>query len=460
MRELRHGRYPMRYIVSLLLVLSFALTTVSGAMAQGVTSAFSYQGKLTDARGRYVEDGDYEVTFKIYGVESGTDAPLWTSQVTRVATTQGLFSTVVSPPSSVFNNTSLWLETVVGTTAMVPRAKLQSAPFAVHAGLADTATIANTVPNGAITADKLGSDVDFMRAPYLAGIESGLPTTYTLCFYIDGVAVANSPTLAEPYREEYELVWYQDGEDPVQRVRPGRSKSSRVTIRRKFTSDRTLFDWAKTVQDGRVVRHTFAMAIMSGTTRLARWTFANAWPSHYNIRLTDDGLPVEEVTIACEGVVAREANMDKSPKPTGSGTQLGFGAMQMLTTSYRLAIPSITYPEDMAIASDTGFGSESIEYLDENQIVRKRPGRTTMDGLKVRQNPSSRSSMYSWYQSTATAVSRRDVTLYLSSKGGTNPLVTYKEAWPYAYTLRLADDNQPIEEFDITYEQMSAPTGP
>ena len=51
-------------------VVCAALTTVLPGYAQDVPASINYQGKLTDAIGKPVPDGTYQVQFKLYTVET------------------------------------------------------------------------------------------------------------------------------------------------------------------------------------------------------------------------------------------------------------------------------------------------------------------------------------------------------------------------------------------------------
>lgn len=106
-------------------------------LAQSVPDAVGYQGRLADQMGQPVADGPYQVQFKLYSVENGGVA-FWTSPVTTVTTTGGLFSTRLQPlaATDLVTYTDVWLEAWAGDplSALSPRTKLSSAPFALRAG--------------------------------------------------------------------------------------------------------------------------------------------------------------------------------------------------------------------------------------------------------------------------------------------------------------------------------------
>jgi len=61
--------------------------------ALAIPQVLSYQGRLTDAKGVPVPDGDYSITFKLYTVPNG-GSPFW-SETQNVTTRDGLFSVLL-----------------------------------------------------------------------------------------------------------------------------------------------------------------------------------------------------------------------------------------------------------------------------------------------------------------------------------------------------------------------------
>ncbi len=121
------------------LVLFFPL--VSSAV---FTKQINYQGKLTDASGVAVADGNYSIEFKLYAASSGGSA-LWTETQT-VSVTGGLFSTMLGSVTSLdafdFNQALYLTLNVEGDGEMTPRKTIGSVPNAFNAekfdGLATT----------------------------------------------------------------------------------------------------------------------------------------------------------------------------------------------------------------------------------------------------------------------------------------------------------------------------------
>ncbi len=95
----------------------------------------SIQGILKKANGEAVDDGNYDLVFKLYTVATlGT--PVWTESQMGVEVISGIYSTVLgnsTPLSTVTFNQVYYLAVAVGTInspEMLPRVQLTSAPYA------------------------------------------------------------------------------------------------------------------------------------------------------------------------------------------------------------------------------------------------------------------------------------------------------------------------------------------
>ncbi|MEA2112643.1 MAG: tail fiber domain-containing protein [Patescibacteria group bacterium] len=133
-------------LVSLVLTLGFSSTIVNSAFNPEI----NYQGKLTDAGGDPVDNGNYNMQFKLYTVATGGTA-IWTETLTlgnRTALTSGLFSVLLGNITSISGidfNQDLYLGVNVGGTAdtpdwdgeMSPRKQIASVPSAFEAGKLD-----------------------------------------------------------------------------------------------------------------------------------------------------------------------------------------------------------------------------------------------------------------------------------------------------------------------------------
>ena len=125
----------------ILIVCALALLVPCVALAD-IPEIMSYQGVLRDGSGNPVPDGSYDVTFRIYDVETGGTA-LWTeSQALTV--TGGTISAhlgSVSPLNTLDFEVPYWLGiSIEGGTELAPRTAFTTVPYAVHAVFADRCT--------------------------------------------------------------------------------------------------------------------------------------------------------------------------------------------------------------------------------------------------------------------------------------------------------------------------------
>lgn len=110
-----------------------------------INPQINFQGKLTNADGTNVTDGNYSIVFSIYSASSGGTA-IWTETQGTVAVSSGIFqvslgSGTALPGSVDFTSGSLYLGVKVGSDAeMTPRIRFTAAPYAFNASTADNAT--------------------------------------------------------------------------------------------------------------------------------------------------------------------------------------------------------------------------------------------------------------------------------------------------------------------------------
>lgn len=105
------------------------------ALAQ-IPQTMSYQGRLLDAGGAPVADGDYDLTFRLYEVSAGPDAAAWTEPQPGTHVSSGLFHVVLG--SSVALNLPFdrpyWLGVTIGAgSELAPRIELASSPYSLNA---------------------------------------------------------------------------------------------------------------------------------------------------------------------------------------------------------------------------------------------------------------------------------------------------------------------------------------
>jgi len=114
----------LRFSLFLLFVLVFA------TQVHAQTPKISIQGTLKTADGTTVGDGTYNVTFRLYNVETG-GAPLWFENA-MVEVIGGIYSHYlgsVTPLNAANFSTTLWLGVKVGTYELTPRTELSYSPY-------------------------------------------------------------------------------------------------------------------------------------------------------------------------------------------------------------------------------------------------------------------------------------------------------------------------------------------
>ncbi len=142
------GLAPRLLVVGLLLVAAWPAQAA-------IPQTMGYQGLLLGADNAPVPDGPYDLTFKIYNVGAGPDAPLWTEAQPAVPVTRGVFSVLlgsVSPLVLAFDR-PYWLGITVGAgVELSPRVALASSPYSLNAqGIVD----------GTVTAPKVAAGIYF-----------------------------------------------------------------------------------------------------------------------------------------------------------------------------------------------------------------------------------------------------------------------------------------------------------
>src|SRR6266550_5877899 len=135
---------------SILVLITFTNLVLAQAQAAPLSTAFTYQGRLTD--NGQLANGSYDFQFRLFDAPTnGAGVPIVLAYPT-VAVSNGLFTTGLDFGSNVFNGTTWWLEIGLrpsGTfgefSFLTPRQPLTPTPnalFSVNAAQAATATTA------------------------------------------------------------------------------------------------------------------------------------------------------------------------------------------------------------------------------------------------------------------------------------------------------------------------------
>ena len=146
----------------LLTIMALMVTIFTDSTLAQIPKVFNYQASLRDDRDNPLKDGSYVGTFAIYEQEFG-GSPLWV-EIQDVTVTSGFVNVYLGSrqPINISFGKQLWLEIKIGNGTPFPRTPLASVPTALNAIQAidaDTAQVAITVVDGAITQTKLAPNV-------------------------------------------------------------------------------------------------------------------------------------------------------------------------------------------------------------------------------------------------------------------------------------------------------------
>jgi microcystin-dependent protein len=168
------------------------VATVALVASADVPRIMTFQGKLADLQGRFVE-GQRALTFRVYDRETA-GAVLWQEQQANVPVTKGIFAVPlgVYQPLNLPFDTNYWISIEVGSDGeMMPRQRLTASPYAFrsaeseHAKSADHATTATLASNAvhAVLADQATSVVSggLPTGTILAYSGTNAPSGYFMC---------------------------------------------------------------------------------------------------------------------------------------------------------------------------------------------------------------------------------------------------------------------------------------
>jgi len=135
------------------------LALVAGPALAAVPATVQIEGALTSKGGGPVSDGDYDLSFALYGAQSGGTAA-WT-EAAKVAVKQGSFLHALGSKTALdakaLGLPQLWLGVTVGKEKELPRQRVHTAFFARRAAVAEALSCTGCVPASAL---KLDADLD------------------------------------------------------------------------------------------------------------------------------------------------------------------------------------------------------------------------------------------------------------------------------------------------------------
>jgi hypothetical protein len=116
-----------------LLILLLCLTSIANLSAQN--AALSVQGVIKNSDGTAVDDGDYEITMRLYtGTNDLVANAIWTEEHPEVNVKGGVYSVLLGSinPLPTFSAQVFLGVSIEGGTELQPRSQLTSAPFALQ----------------------------------------------------------------------------------------------------------------------------------------------------------------------------------------------------------------------------------------------------------------------------------------------------------------------------------------
>jgi phage tail-like protein len=120
---------------------------------------------------------------------------------------------------------------------------------------------------------------------------------------IDGVNVAGVHTI-EGIETESDIVEYKDGEDGVNRTRPGNHKPGKITITKDWSNTLEWYTWRKAVLDGKTDRRSISVIFHDDAgVEVGRMNFYNCWPVKHSLpsfNAKNSGHATEQITVSWE----------------------------------------------------------------------------------------------------------------------------------------------------------------
>lgn len=123
---------------------------------------------------------------------------------------------------------------------------------------------------------------------------------------IEGMAVAGFSECSG-LTMETDIIEYRNGnEDITVRKLPGLKKFTNISLKRGFTDSKDLFDWRKTVMDGKTERRSGSIVLLDEAREEAlRWNFREGWPSKLegpSFNAKNNEVAIETLEIATEDI--------------------------------------------------------------------------------------------------------------------------------------------------------------
>ncbi len=150
----------------------------------------------------------------------------------------------------------------------------------------------------------VGQQIDWNRDEANAQIP-GRQADFNFIVEIEGITAGKFAEVGG-LPAEIEVIEYQDGDAPLVRKRPGRTKYSNITLKRGYSTNNDLFQWTQQVANGDQKRRSASLIVQNGRgEEVERWNLFECFPAKWNgLSQIGEGatLAIDKIEIAVERV--------------------------------------------------------------------------------------------------------------------------------------------------------------
>jgi phage tail-like protein len=129
---------------------------------------------------------------------------------------------------------------------------------------------------------------------------------YNFLLEIDGITRGGFRECSGLDASSDPIAYREGGEGLTERKLPGMVKYSNITLKRGITDDASLWEWRKTVIDGKVQRKNGSIILLDDTgEEKLRWNFREGWPTKWtgpSFNATGNEVAIETLEIVHEGL--------------------------------------------------------------------------------------------------------------------------------------------------------------
>ena len=122
---------------------------------------------------------------------------------------------------------------------------------------------------------------------------------------IEGVTAATFVAISG-LEASTDVVTFADGQDMLNRKRPGRTTYSNIVLKRGYTNSNELWDWYMKVVDGKIERRSASIIVCGDDgSEIVRYNLFEAWPCRWKSLMLDTTSKetlIEELEIAVEKI--------------------------------------------------------------------------------------------------------------------------------------------------------------